>query len=63
MEIKIGIIGLGMMGKEFASAIARWCNLSISDIRPVITGICSRNKENWNWYLDHFPSIKIKTDN
>jgi predicted dehydrogenase len=63
MEIRIGIVGLGMMGKEFASSIARWCNLSLRNIRPVITGICSRNKENWDWYLDNFPTIRIKSDN
>ena len=26
-EIKFGIIGCGLMGREFASAAARWCHL------------------------------------
>jgi 3-hydroxyacyl-CoA dehydrogenase len=26
--VKFGVIGCGLMGKEFASAAARWCHLT-----------------------------------
>ena len=62
-KIRFGIIGLGLMGREFASSIARWCSLISEDPVPVITGICSRTRESWKWYTGNFPDISIKTEN
>lgn len=61
-EIRIGIIGLGLMGREFASAIARWCHLLDEGPMPVLAGICDKNTTTWDWYADNFPSVKIKTE-
>ena len=61
-KIRIGIIGLGLMGREFASAIARWCHLLDDGAVPVLAGICDKNPLTWKWYTDNFPEIKIKTD-
>ncbi len=36
--IRFGVIGLGLMGREFASAAARWCHLLNLDFVPQITG-------------------------
>ena len=58
----MGIIGLGLMGREFASSIARWCNLLNDGPVPVLSGICDKNKTAWDWYLSNFPGISIKTD-
>ena len=44
-EIRFGIIGLGLMGREFASAAARWFHLLDTDVRPVITAVCDTNEE------------------
>jgi len=60
-NIRIGIIGLGLMGKEFASALARWCHLLDSGPVPVLAGICDKNSDVWNWYIDNFTGIRIKT--
>jgi predicted dehydrogenase len=60
--IRIGIIGLGLMGREFASSIARWCNLLDVGPIPVITGICDKNINTWKWYSDNFPNIRLSTD-
>jgi predicted dehydrogenase len=60
-SIRFGIIGLGLMGREFASAVARWCHLLDDAPVPVIQGICSPTEGKWGWYLDHFPSIQIHT--
>ena len=60
--IKLGIIGCGLMGREFASAVARWCHLSEMDVRPQIVAVCDTNPEILKWYTDNFPSIKQVTD-
>lgn len=60
--IRFGIIGCGLMGREFASAAARWCHLLDINVRPEIVAICDRNAALFGWYTDHFPSIKQTTD-
>lgn len=42
--IRFGVIGLGLMGREFGSAAARWCHLLDLDFAPTITGICDTNE-------------------
>jgi len=61
-KVKIGIIGLGLMGREFASSISRWCHLLDDGDIPVLAGICDKNKDTWKWYTDNFPELRIKTD-
>ncbi len=58
--IRFGIIGIGMMGREFASAAARWCHLPDMDIRPEIVSICSKTlaEQNVAWYTGNIPSIR-----
>ena len=60
-EIRFGIIGCGLMGREFASAIARWCHLLDLGFKPVLTGICDTNPALFGWYQQNFSSIKIAT--
>ncbi len=60
--VKFGIIGCGLMGREFASAAARWCHLTEIDVRPEIVAICDRNKTICDWYTGNFPSIRQVTD-
>ena len=55
--VKFGIIGCGLMGREFASAVARWCHLPDMDVRPEITAICDASPAILSWYTKHFPSI------
>ena len=43
-EIRFGVIGLGLMGREFASAAARWIHLSNLDVRPVLVAACDTNR-------------------
>ena len=62
-KIRFGIIGLGLMGREFASATARWCSLLSESSIPVITGICDKNNDTWKWYSANFPDIRLQTDN
>lgn len=60
-EIRFGIIGCGLMGREFASAIARWCHLLEVDTQPILVGICDTNPSLLGWYQQHFKTIKIAT--
>jgi len=61
--LNFAIVGLGLMGREFASATARWCHLLESKERPVIKAICDVNKNSFAWYQANFPSITQTTDN
>jgi predicted dehydrogenase len=59
--VKFGIIGLGLMGREFASAAARWCHLPEFEIKPEIIAICDLNEAAFPWYLDYFSTITQAT--
>ncbi len=56
--IRFGIIGCGLMGREFASAAARWAHLPEMDVRPEIVAICDTQESIFDWYKANFPSIK-----
>ena len=60
--IRFGIIGCGLMGREFASAVARWCHLPGMDVRPEIVAVCNRTLSRTEWYTDHIRSISQVTD-
>lgn len=59
--INFGIIGCGLMGREFGSAVARWCHLLDQDVVPRIAGVCDTNPAMLGWFTDHFESIQIAT--
>jgi len=50
------------MGREFASAVARWCHLPEMDVRPELVAVCDRNPAVLPWYRDHFPTVRLTTD-
>ena len=60
-RIRFGIIGCGLMGREFASAAARWCHLLDMDVRPEIVAVCDANPDLLPWYTENFPSIQQAT--
>ena len=60
-EVKIGMIGCGLMGREFASAAARWCHLPDMDVKPTIVAVCDANPGILTWYTDNFEGIKQVT--
>ncbi|HPS56366.1 MAG TPA: Gfo/Idh/MocA family oxidoreductase, partial [Sedimentisphaerales bacterium] len=59
--VKFGIIGCGLMGREFASAAARWCHLPQMDVKPQIVAVCDANEKVMQWYTDNFSSVKMVT--
>ena len=62
--IRFGIIGCGVMGREFASAAARWFHLPEMSLRPEIVAICNRSltPERIDWFTDSLPTIRQVTD-
>ncbi len=60
-KIRFGLIGCGLMGREFASAIARWCHLTDMPARPELVAVCDRfdvsGAERARWFTENFPSI------
>ncbi|MCW5552495.1 MAG: Gfo/Idh/MocA family oxidoreductase [Verrucomicrobiae bacterium] len=59
--VRFGIIGCGLMGREFASAVARWCHLTEMNVRPEIVATCSRSPASHSWFKQHFPSLQQTT--
>src|SRR5690606_30141884 len=60
-KIRFGIIGLGLMGRELASATARWCHLLDLDFEPEITAICDTNPALFSWFEDNFDTIRVRS--
>ena len=56
--IRFGLIGCGLMAREFASAAARWCHLTGEIAKPEIVGVCSRKAENRAWFEKNFPELR-----
>jgi predicted dehydrogenase len=49
-NIPVGIIGGGLMGREMASAFARWCALTDVSARPVLTAVADLNPDTLSWF-------------
>jgi predicted dehydrogenase len=60
-EIRFGIIGCGLMGREFASAAARWLHLLDTDATPVITAVCDQHEQAMAWFAANLPSVTFTT--
>ena len=60
-KIRFGVIGLGLMGREFGSAAARWCHLLSDGPVPEIAGVCDAKPAACAWFQDNFPSVRIAT--
>jgi predicted dehydrogenase len=59
--LRFGIIGCGLMGREFASAAARWCHLAAIDVRPEIVAVCARSEPARAWFTERLPTITLAT--
>ena len=59
--IRFGLIGCGLMGREFASAAARWCHLLDLDFEPQIVAVCSRTRTSMEWFERNVPTVRVAT--
>ena len=46
------------MGREFASASARWCHLLGVEARPEIVAVSNRSPAPFDWFRQHFPAVR-----
>jgi predicted dehydrogenase len=57
--VGFGLVGGGLMGREFASAAARWVHLAPLAVRPRLVHVCDPSAEARAWYerLDPAPRL------
>ncbi|MCL6549057.1 MAG: Gfo/Idh/MocA family oxidoreductase, partial [Alicyclobacillus sp.] len=61
--LRFGVIGAGLMGKEFASAVMRWCHLEGLDVLPSLVAVCDVNERALEWFREHVPTVeRVTTD-
>jgi predicted dehydrogenase len=53
--VKFGVIGCGLMGREFASAAARWRHLNADLPHPEIVAVADINPANARWFTQNTP--------
>jgi predicted dehydrogenase len=58
--IRFGIIGCGLMGREFASAAARWKHLLGVTARPEIVAVSDVNQSVMDWFEAPFASTNYQ---
>lgn len=58
--VRIGIIGGGLMGRETASAFARWCALTKMPMRPELVAVADLNSQVLGWF-ERIPTAKLLT--
>lgn len=58
--VKVGLIGAGLMGKELAGVLGRWCALSDSTLAPELTAVCDLNPDALEWFR-RIPSVETFT--
>lgn len=58
--LKIGVIGGGLMGREVASAIGRWCALTDFPVKLELTAVCDLVEKTREWFRQ-IPTVKLLT--
>lgn len=59
-KVNIGIIGGGLMGREVASAVARWFVLENFPVRAELVAVCDLAEKQREWFRQ-VPSVKLLT--
>jgi len=59
--VRFGIIGCGLMCREFASAAARWGHLPEMRVRPEIAAICDADPGLFDWFTTSLASVRQTT--
>jgi predicted dehydrogenase len=61
-EVGIGVIGGGLMGRELASAAARWIHLDDLGVRPRIVAVCDPSASALAWWERLEPRPRLVSD-
>jgi predicted dehydrogenase len=60
--VSFGLIGGGLMAREFASACARWLHLEPLEVRPRIVAVCDTSPDALRWFERLEPRPRLVTD-
>ena len=60
-KLRFGIIGCGLMGREFACAAARWMGVLEDTVRPEIIAVADTNVQAMDWFIKNIPSVCFYT--
>jgi predicted dehydrogenase len=60
--LRFGVIGCGLMGREFATAAARWAHLLGMNVKPEIVAVCDANPNLMDWFSNNFNIKQVSTD-
>jgi predicted dehydrogenase len=60
--VRIGLVGGGLMGREFASAAARWVHLAALDVSPKLVAVCDTDPAALAWFERLDPSPRLVAD-
>ena len=60
--VRFGLVGGGLMGREFASVTARWEHLDPLGVRPELAVVCDKNPDVLAWYERLRPAPRLVTD-
>jgi predicted dehydrogenase len=58
--LKVGIIGGGLMGREVASALGRWCALEDFPVNVQLTAVCDVVEKTREWF-HRIPTVQLVT--
>lgn len=60
MNVRVGIIGGGLMGREVASALGRWFVLENYPLKAELTAVCDLGGKQREWFRK-IPSVQVVT--
>jgi predicted dehydrogenase len=60
-DVRIGIVGGGLMGRELAAAIGRWAALSDHPARPRLEAVCDTSPQALAWF-ERIGTVRTLTD-
>jgi predicted dehydrogenase len=56
-ELRFGVIGCGLMAREFASATQRWAHLLEMDVRPVLVAVADAKPACLDWFTNNLCNV------
>lgn len=56
--IRFGLIGCGLMAREFASACLRWPHLLDTGVRPVVVAVTDTKPSCHDWFAESLPTVR-----
>jgi predicted dehydrogenase len=60
--VGFGLVGAGLMGREFASAAARWIHLADPGVRPRLVHVCDPSPDARAWFERLEPAPRLSAD-